>query len=78
MSITRRDVLMDCLAEIERLQRGLTDVEELIDNSSGVGGLHLNGDMAPWTELRTGGRFEEWLKNFDAAILKECEKEAKA
>ena len=59
-------------AEIERLRKdaelmkkGLEAVEELIDQSSGVAGLHLNGDIASWSELRTGGRFEAWLLAFD-------------
>lgn len=36
-------------------------VEDLIRDSNGVAGLHLNGDFAPWHELVEGGRFEEWL-----------------
>jgi hypothetical protein len=36
-------------------------IEDLISESDGVGGLHLNGDFAPWGELTEGGRFEEWL-----------------
>lgn len=47
---------------------GLTAVLQLIDESYGVAGLHKNGDVAPWSELRTGGRFEEWLLDFDEAI----------
>lgn len=50
------------------LSRGITAVASLIDESEGVAGLHLNGDLAPWSELRTGGRFEEWLVDFDAAL----------
>ena len=37
----------------------------LIDNSTGVEGLHLNGDIAPQGDLRTGGQYEEWLVDFD-------------
>jgi len=33
----------------------------LMGHSTGVAGLHLNGDVAPWSELTEGGRFEEWL-----------------
>lgn len=36
-------------------------LHDLIDDSEGVVGLHLNGDVAPWEELMEGGRFEEWL-----------------
>jgi hypothetical protein len=55
-------------AEVEKLRKGLAAVEALISESKGVCGLHLNGDDAPWTELRTEGRFEEWLVDFDAAL----------
>lgn len=50
------------------LQKGLTAVEALIGESAGVSGLHLNGDIAPWQDLRTGGRFDSWLADFDAAL----------
>ena len=36
-------------------------VDDLIAQSTGVSGLHMNGDLAPWEELVEGGRFEEWL-----------------
>jgi len=49
-------------------QKGLGAVASLINEPYGVSGLHLNGDIAPWSELQTGGRFEEWLHDFDAAI----------
>ena len=48
-------------AERERLVKGLKAVENLINDSYGVCGLHLNGDNAPWEELRTGGGFESGL-----------------
>ena len=53
---------------IAKLVRGINAAADLMDNSSGVDGLHLNGDIAPWNELRTGGRFEEWLVDFDEAL----------
>ncbi len=40
-------------------------IDDLVRNSEGVAGLHQNGEMAPWDELLTGGRFEEWLAVFD-------------
>ena len=46
--------------ELAVARKGLEAVESLMNESHGVGGLHLNGDFAPWRELRTGGRFEEW------------------
>jgi hypothetical protein len=50
----------------------LADVETLVSESTGVYGLHLNGDPAPWEELLEGGRFE-WvttLASAHAAIAK--------
>ena len=58
-------------ARIEALEKGLQAVAQLIEESSGVSGLHMNGDVAPWSDLQTGGRFEEWLVDFDAALLQE-------
>ncbi len=54
--------------ELAVARKGLEAVESLMNESHGVGGLHLNGDFAPWSELRTGGRFEEWLVAFDDAL----------
>ena len=51
-----------------KLVLGINAVANLIDNSTGIEGLHLNGDIAPWDELRTGGRFESWLVDFDDAL----------
>jgi cell division septum initiation protein DivIVA len=36
-------------------------IDDLVRSSEGVAGLHQNGDVAPWDELLTGGRFDEWL-----------------
>lgn len=55
-------------AEIKRLRAGLRAVSDLIDESHGVAGLHRNGAVAPWGDLRTGGRYEEWLASFDDAL----------
>ena len=63
-------------AENEALRKGLDAVQELINHSNGVTGLHLNGAVAPWEELLAGGRFEEWLVDFSAAIAKENSDEA--
>lgn len=51
-----------------KLVLGINAAANLMDNSTGVDGLHLNGDIAPWGELRTGGMFEEWLVDFDEAL----------
>lgn len=51
----------------EELIAGLLAVEDLMLDSKGVFGLHLNGDPSPWDELRSGGKHEEWLNDFDIA-----------
>lgn len=39
--------------------RGLVgEIDDLMAESQGVCGLHLNGDHAPWSEIEQGGRFE--------------------
>ncbi len=55
-------------AEVEQLRAGIRAVSELINQSAGVDGLHLNGDIAPWEELLEGGQYEEWLCDFSIAI----------
>lgn len=49
------------------LKQGIIVVGELMAASRGVDGLHLNGDIATWSELLEGGRFEEWLIDFETA-----------
>lgn len=51
----------------ELLNLLLDDLDALIDNSEGVTGLHLNGDVASWESLREGGTFETWLMRMDEA-----------
>lgn len=48
----------DLLRELQGL---LDDIVGLIEESDGVYGLHLNGDVSPWSELVQGGRFERLL-----------------
>lgn len=50
--------------EIRRLRAALHEVRDLILESTGVYGLHLNGDPAPWAELIYPGRYGEWLAKF--------------
>ena len=58
--IRRRDELLSVL-------EGLTgDIQGLINESTGVVGLHLNGDIATWGELEAGGAFE-WLTTLPEA-----------
>lgn len=60
--------LMALRLENKQLKAGLEAVNELINNSYGVEGLHLNGDTAIWEELLKGGRFEAWLLDFSDAL----------
>lgn len=57
----QRDAL---LAALEGLAG---DIHSLIHESSGVAGLHINDDLAPWHELEAGGRFER-LTHLPTAI----------
>ena len=48
-------------ARVRGLEAAVAAVRNLINNSEGVAGLHLNGDVAPWDELMEGGDYEVWL-----------------
>ena len=70
---TVQDVMeeLDSLrAEVERLRKGIDSISDLIAESTGVYGLHLNGNVTPWCDLLPGGQFEEWLTDFDAVRCK--------
>jgi len=43
----------------------LHDLDDLVANSEGVSGLHLNGDMAPWSEIMDGGAYGAWLQSVE-------------
>lgn len=60
---------------IEALRKLVGDLDDLIADSTGVSGLHHNGDVAPWSELVAGGQFETWLKSLDDArnVLRQVE-----
>lgn len=64
------------LAQLKGL---LSDIQGLMGESSGVYGLHLNGDVSPWSELEEGGRFER-LTHLSSAqeVISEAEAEAEA
>lgn len=66
-------VLLSAGQLIARLRKGISAVDALISESEGVAGLHLNGNIAPWDELRSGGRYEEWLCDFDEALTPNAE-----
>lgn len=62
------DLLTQAADTIEMQAKAIAAVVALIGDSYGVAGLHLNGHVAPWHELREGGRYEEWLMDLDAAM----------
>lgn len=51
-------------AENARLRQAVNEVRDLIRESTGVAGLHRNGDVADWESLLPGGQFEGWLTTF--------------
>lgn len=57
--ISREDLEELCGNFIEAIK----DVKDLIKYSSGVCGLHEDGDMITWSELLEGGVHEEWLQS---------------
>lgn len=72
-SWTQQDRLIDAAPDLlEALTELLDDIEGLIGESTGVAGLHLNGDLAPWRELEEGGQFERLsaMSKAHAAIAK--------
>ena len=54
-------------SQITTLAAGIEAVRALMNDSHGVAGLHLNGDVATWEELEENGRLWEWLISFNAA-----------
>ncbi len=60
------------------LQKAITSFDELVSNSTGVYGLHLNGVNAPWDDLLWGGNLEEWTEGiWDAREVLVAAKEGK-
>ena len=59
--------IMDRVKEAKQYESAIEAIRCLIDDSNGVDGLHLNGDLAPWDSLEEGGHFEEWLIEFNKA-----------
>ena len=57
-------IIKDLTYELMVSNMGIEAVRDLITESSGVAGLHLNGDIAPWDDLEEGGEFWEWLTMF--------------
>ena len=68
--------LVRCLPEntknelLGKLIVGMRSVEDTMAESSGIYGLHLNGDVAEWCELMNGGRFCEYMEPFNDGIIR--------
>ncbi len=52
---------------IETVHKGLMDVINLMNESEGVAGLHLNGNLAPWSEFEQQNN-GEWFSDFWEAV----------
>lgn len=65
----RRRNVIRALERMRRSEELLSDLFTALANvmseSEGVAGLHLNGDVAEWDSLTRGGKFEDWLKAYD-------------
>lgn len=56
---TQMDANITTLAE--DAARVLHDIDDLVANSEGVTGLHMNGEVAEWSAIMDGGSFGAWL-----------------
>lgn len=60
-------------AELDRVREAsgalVDEIDDLMNESDGVAGLHLNGDVADWSELVPGGRFERLSSLGDVRAL---------
>ena len=64
----------------EAAARVLHDIDDIVANSEGVAGLHMNGEVAEWHSLMSGGSFEAWLRSVEvlrAALTPTADKEPK-
>jgi len=61
------NIVIELHRKIADLTYGIAAVRALINESEGVAGLHLNGEVASWDSLQQGGQYEEWLEAFNHA-----------
>ena len=65
-----RQQLAAALAACEVKQAALQEIIDLMSESYGLTGFHLNGDIAPWSEVEEGGRFERLTSLNNALAIK--------
>lgn len=58
-----------CAQLLGTLTSLVNEVQGLMEESIGVAGFHMNGDMAPWHALAPGGQFERLSSLDEAAAL---------
>lgn len=72
---------------LQLLAGAVQELGDLVGESGGVYGLHLNGDPAPWEDILEGGRFErlveigkahDWLEEKRAEYADMLEKQSAA
>lgn len=65
-----RQQLAAALAACEAKDAALQEFVDLMSESYGLTGFHLNGDIAPWSEVEEGGRFERLTSLNNALAIK--------
>ena len=58
------------LAACEAKDAALQEFVDLMSESYGLTGFHQNGDIAPWSEVEEGGRFERLTSLNNALTIK--------
>ena len=66
----RDEQLAAALAACEAKDAALQEFVDLMSESYGLTGFHQNGDIAPWSEVEEGGRFERLTSLNNALAIK--------
>ena len=66
----RDEQLAATLAACEAKDAALQEFVDLMSESYGLTGFHQNGDIAPWSEVEEGGRFERLTSLNNALTIK--------
>ena len=65
-----RQQLAAALAACEAKDAALQEFVDLMSESYGLTGFHQSGDIAPWSEVEEGGRFERLTSLNNALAIK--------